>query len=204
MCGQVLVKEDRPCYRESHYKKEPCLGKGMESSVLDALIEKESLVAAEILRADKNAYRVLVDYGFRPTRNYASDGFELAKFAIRIALYLKNISGKRPSKEYPRTETVGVEKVPPARSHNEIKTAIMNILDSLGGLRAFVKTGQNVVIKPNVVADHGMKDGVYMGGVVTDLGLLKALVEILLPVTGKIIVAEGSSINLISLPDSAE
>lgn len=171
------------------------LEKGMEASMLDALIEKENLVAAEILRADKDAYRVLVEYGFRPTRNYASDGFDLVQLDLSTAVYLKKIAGKRPPEEYPGTEKVVVEKVPSTRTHNEIKTAIMNILDSLGGLEAFVKTGQTVVIKPNVVADHGMKDGVYMGGVITDLGLLKALVEILLPVAGKIIVAEGSSIN---------
>jgi uncharacterized protein (DUF362 family) len=170
-------------------------GKGMEAPMLDALIEKESLVAAEVLRADKNAYRVLVEYGFRPTKTYSSDGFDLAKLDLSTAVYLKKIAGKRPSEEYPGTETVVVEKVLPTRTHYEIKTAVMNILDSLGGLEAFVKTGQTVVIKPNVVADHGMKDGVYMGGVVTDLGLLRALVEILLPVAGKIIVAEGSSIN---------
>ena len=170
-------------------------GKGMETLMLDALIEKESLVAVEVLRADENAYRLLLDYGFRPTRTYTSDGFDLVKLDLSTAVYLEKIAGKRPPEEYPRTETVVVEKVPPTRSHNEIKTAIMAILDSLGGLEAFVKTGQTVVIKPNVVADHGMKDGVYMGGVVTDLGLLKALVEILLPMAGKIIIAEGSSIN---------
>ncbi len=171
------------------------VGTGIESPMLDALIEKESLVAAELLRADENTYRLLVEYGFRPTRNYTSDGFDLTHFDLSTAVYLKKIAGKRPSKEYSRTETVVVEKVPPTRTQNDIKTAILCILDSLGGLEAFVKTGQTVVIKPNVVADHGMKGGVYMGGVVTDLGLLKALVEILLPVAGKIIIAEGSSIN---------
>jgi uncharacterized protein (DUF362 family) len=152
-------------------------------------------VAAEVLRSDDNAYGVLVDYGFRPTRTYTLDGFDLVKLDLSTAVYLEKTEGKRPPKEYPGTETVVVEKIPPTRSHNEIKTAVMNILDSLGGLDAFVKTGQTVVIKPNVVADHGMKDGVYMGGVVTDLGLLKALVEILLSVAGQVIIAEGSSIN---------
>jgi uncharacterized protein (DUF362 family) len=171
------------------------VGKGMEAPILDALIEKESLVAAEVLRADKNAYHVLVEYGFRPTRSYTSNGFDLVKLDLSTAVYLKKTTGQNPSEEYPETETVVVERVPATRSHTEIKAAIMRILDSLGGLETFVKTGQTVVIKPNVVADHAMKDGVYMGGIVTDLGLLKALVEILLPIAGKIIVAEGSSIN---------
>jgi uncharacterized protein (DUF362 family) len=163
--------------------------------MLDALIAKESLVAAEILRSDQDAYRLLVDYGFRPTRTYTSDGLDFVILDLSIAVYLKKTAGQKPPEEYPGTETVVVEKVPATRTHDEIKTAIISILDSLGGLDAFVKRGQTVVIKPNVVSDHGMKDGVYMGGVVTDVGLLKALVDILLPVAGKIIVAEGSSIN---------
>jgi uncharacterized protein (DUF362 family) len=179
---QILVDKDH-------------IGKGIEAPMLDALIEKESLVAAEVLRADKDTYSILVDYGFRPTRNYTSDGFDLVKLDLSTAVYLKKIAGKRPPKEYPKTETVIVEKVPETRTRDEIKTAIMAILNSLGDLEAFVKTGQTVVIKPNVVADHGMKNGVYVGGIVTDLELLKALVEILLPVAGKIIIAEGSSIN---------
>jgi uncharacterized protein (DUF362 family) len=179
---QILVAKDQ-------------VGKGMEAPMLDALIEKDSLVAAEVLTADKDAYRVLLDYGFRPTRTYTSDGFDHIKLDLSTAVYLEKIKGKNPPEEYPRTEKVVVEKVPPTRSHDEIKAAVMGILDSLGGLETFVKTGQTVVIKPNVVADHGMKDGVYVGGIVTDLELLKALVEILLPVAGKIIIAEGSSIN---------
>jgi uncharacterized protein (DUF362 family) len=171
------------------------VGKGMEAPMLDALVAKESLVAAEILSSDEDAYGLLVEYGFRPTRSYTSDGFDLVKLDLSTAVYLKKTTGQNPSEEYRKTETVVVEKIPSTRSHIEIKTAIMRILDSLGGLETFVKIGQTVVIKPNVVADHGMKDGVYMGGIVTDLGLLKALVEILLPVAGKIIIAEGSSIN---------
>jgi uncharacterized protein (DUF362 family) len=62
-------------------------------------------------------------------------------------------------------------------------------------MEKFVKKGQTVAIKPNVVADHGLKDGVYTGGVVTDMGLLRALIDILLPVADKVIIAEGSSIN---------
>ena len=43
---QVLVRKNQ-------------VGKGMEASMLDALIAKESLVAAEILSSDQNAYRIL-------------------------------------------------------------------------------------------------------------------------------------------------
>jgi uncharacterized protein (DUF362 family) len=179
---QVLVSKD-------------LVEKGMEPPMLDALIAKESLIAAEILQSDQNAYRLLVNYGFRPTRTYTSDGFDYVKLDLSTAVYLEKTAGQKPPEEYLRTETVVVEKVPLSRTHDEIKQAIISVLDSLGGLDAFVKTGQTVVIKPNVVADHGMKNGVYTGGVVTDLGLLKALIDILLPVAGNIIVAEGSSIN---------
>ena len=51
------------------------------------------------------------------------------------------------------------------------------------------------MIKPNIVSDHGMKDGVYTGGIVTDIRLVEALIGLLLPVAGRVIVAEGSSIN---------
>jgi uncharacterized protein (DUF362 family) len=179
---QVLVKKNQ-------------VGKGMGTPMLDALIARESLVAAEILGSDQDAYRLLVDYGFRPTRTYTSDGLDFVILDLSIAVYLKKTAGQKPPEEYWRTETVVVEKVPATRTHDEIKKAVISVLDSLGGLDAFVKTGQTVVIKPNVVSDHGMKDGVYTGGVVTDLGLMKALVDVLLPVAGKIIIAEGSSIN---------
>jgi uncharacterized protein (DUF362 family) len=71
----------------------------------------------------------------------------------------------------------------------------MNIFNSLGGMDKFVKKGQSVVIKPNVVADHGLRNGIFHGGVVTDVRLVRALIELLLPVAGKVTVAEGASIN---------
>jgi uncharacterized protein (DUF362 family) len=71
----------------------------------------------------------------------------------------------------------------------------MNVLNALGGLENFVEKGQTVVLKPNVVADHGLRNGVYTGGIVTDIRVIRALIEILLPIAGKVIVAEGASIN---------
>ncbi|MGE5839410.1 MAG: DUF362 domain-containing protein, partial [Deltaproteobacteria bacterium] len=40
-----------------------------------------------------------------------------------------------------------------------------------------------------------LRDGVYYGGIVTDVRLVRALIELLLPAAGKVTVAEGASIN---------
>jgi uncharacterized protein (DUF362 family) len=95
---------------------------------------------------------------------------------LSIAVYLRKIKAKPPAKTYPKVEKVVVQKVPPTRTGEELKASLMNVINTLGGMDKFVKKGQNVVIKPNVVADHGLRDGVYMGGVVTDVGLVRALI----------------------------
>ena len=92
-------------------------------------------------------------------------------------------------------ETVAVEKVSDTKSHEEIKDSLIHLIDTLGGLDRFVRKGETVVLKPNVVADHGLRDGVYTGGIVTDIRVVRALIDILLPIAGKVIVAEGASIN---------
>ncbi|MBW1941881.1 MAG: DUF362 domain-containing protein [Deltaproteobacteria bacterium] len=170
-------------------------GKGMEAAMVDALISRESLVSSEILKEDTEKYTWMVAYGFRPTRFFASQGFEFVKMDLSTTVFLRKVTGQRPSREYPEKERVVLERVPPTRSHREIKASLTHVLDALGGLEKFLKKGQTVVIKPNVVADHGLRNGVYSGGIVTDLGLLKALIEILLPIAKKVIVAEGASIN---------
>ena len=168
---------------------------GLEGAIVDALIDQESLVSAEILTEDVEKYRWMIEYGFRPTRHFTKDGSTLVKMDLSIAVYLRKIKGKPPAKTYPNVEKVVVEKVPPTKSGEELKASLMNIFHSLGGMEKFVKKGQSVVIKPNVVADHGLREGVYQGGVVTDVRLVRALIEVLLPVAGKVTVAEGASIN---------
>ena len=173
----------------------PGVEEGLKEAVVDGLIEQESLVSAEILEKDLEKYRWMLDYGFRPTRPFQKDGADLLKMELSISVYLRKVRGKPPAKTYPGVEQVVIEKVPPTRSPEELKGSLLNLMDSMGGLERFVRKGQNVVIKPNVVADHGLREGVYHGGVVTDLGLVRALVEILLPIAGKVTVAEGASIN---------
>jgi len=170
-------------------------GQGMETIMIDALIAGESLVSAEILKADRAKADTLITYGFRPTRSFSSDGFDFVKMDLSTAEFLRKVRGWKPSKEYGKTELVAVERVPPSRTHDEIKTSLLNLINDLGGLEAFVGKGQTVAVKPNVVADHGFRDGVYHGGVVTDIALVRALIEILLTVAKKVIIAEGSSIN---------
>ena len=193
--GWVMYRPESSTIEEIIVRKGDVAGEGLEGSIVDALIDQESLVSAEILEKDAEKYRWMIEYGFRPTRYFKQDGSALVKMDLSIAVYLRKIKGKQPAKIYRHAEKVVVEKVPPTRSAEELKAALMNILHSLGGLEKFVKKGQSVVIKPNVVADHGLRDGVYQGGVVTDVGLVRALIEILLPVAGKVTVAEGASIN---------
>ncbi len=108
---------------------------------------------------------------------------------------MKDLKGAKPAKAYRKKEKVAIEKVPASQTYEEIKKSLGSLISKLGGLQRFVKPGQTVVIKPNLVADHGMVNGVYRGGVVTDIRIVKALVEFLLPVARKVTIAEGSSIN---------
>lgn len=192
--GWILFNPEHSTIEEILLRKE-WQGKDIEAHIFDALINRESLVSAEILKQDEGRYALMVDYGFRPTHLFNAGGFDLVKMDLSTAVYLSRVQGRKPAKEYTRQETVAVEKVPAIRNHEEIKASIMNVLNALGGLERFVEKGQTVVLKPNVVADHGLRDGVYTGGIVTDIGLMRALIEILLPLACKVIVAEGASIN---------
>jgi uncharacterized protein (DUF362 family) len=162
--------------------------------MVDALIKRESLLAAEILRDDTEKYRWMIEYGFRPTRSFKVQDFSFIKMDLSTSVFFSKVNGK-PQRTYQKKEVVAAERVAPSRTHDDIKAALIHIIKALGGMEKFVQKGQTVAIKPNVVADHGLKDGIYTGGVVTDIGLLKALIDILLPVAGRVIIAEGSSIN---------
>jgi uncharacterized protein (DUF362 family) len=193
--GWVVYRPPSSTIEEILLRKDNPATEGLERTILDALIERESLISAEILAEDAEKYRRLTEYGFRPTRRFNKDGTALLRMDLSIAVYLRKVRGKPPAKIYPNVEKVVVEKVPATRRGEELRASLMNIFRSLGGMEAFLKKGQNVVIKPNVVADHGLRNGVYHGGVVTDVGLVRALIEVLLPVAGKVTVAEGASIN---------
>jgi uncharacterized protein (DUF362 family) len=163
--------------------------------MMDQLVAAQSLVSAEILASDKQKYQWLVEYGFRPTRSFGQNGASFIKMDLSTSVLFERLERRKPAEAYRKKERVAIEKVPASQTYEEIKKSLGSLIDKLGGVRKFVKPGQTVVIKPNLVADHGMVDGVYRGGVVTDLRIVKALVELLLPVARKVIIAEGSSIN---------
>ncbi len=168
---------------------------GILFQMIDELIALQSLVSAEILRADQARYRWMVEYGFRPTRTFTTNGDSFLKMDLSTSVLFERLEGRKPAKAYHKKEKVAIEKVPASQTYEEIKKGVGSLISKLGGLQKFVKPGQTVVIKPNLVADHGMVNGVYRGGVVTDIRIVKALVEFLLPVARKVTIAEGSSIN---------
>jgi uncharacterized protein (DUF362 family) len=162
---------------------------------VDELIAKESLVSAEILEEDTEKFYWLGEYGFRPTRKIIAFGRSLIKMELSTVVFFQHLREHKPAKPYRKKERVVVEQVAAPQTEAEIKVALQDMLNRLGGIGKYVKPGHTVVLKPNVVADHGMLGGKYTGGVVTDIRILKGLIELLLPVAGKVIVAEGSSIN---------
>jgi uncharacterized protein (DUF362 family) len=192
--GWIIYDPDKSTIEEILIKNE-FSGQEREKDIVDALVVRESLIAAEILKEDEEKYQWMIKYGFRPTRLFTEAGFQVIKMDLSTSIFLQKLQGKAPSKTYRKKETVAIEKIPGTQTDKEIKNGVQNVIDKLGGLKRFVKNGQTVVIKPNIVSDHGLKDGVHTGGIVTDIRVIKSLVEILLPVAGKIIIGEGSSIN---------
>ena len=170
-------------------------GRKAEAHMVDALLVRENLVSAEILKENHNKYEWMIEYGFRPTRSFVKNGFSFIKMDLSMSVLLKKAKMLKPSKTYRRKEIVAIEKVSGAQTGQEIKAGIENLIKKLGGVQKYVKPGQTVVVKPNIVSDHGMKDGTWKGGIVTDIRLVKALIEVLLPIAGKVIIAEGASIN---------
>jgi uncharacterized protein (DUF362 family) len=170
-------------------------GKDPREAMVNTLIGRESLVAASVLEGDTGKYRFLLGYGFRPALSARSEGFTVTKMELSTAVLLEKTQAGKPFHPYRKKERVAIEKVPPTQTYGEIKQGISDLIDRLGGMRRFVKPGQTVAIKPNIVADHGLKDGKVTGGIVTDIRVVKALTEILLGVASHVYITEGSSIN---------
>jgi uncharacterized protein (DUF362 family) len=165
------------------------------TKAIDELIALESLVSAEIAENDIEKFNRLVEYGFRPARKIKAFDLSLVRMELSTSVFFERLKEHKPAKPYRKKERVVIEKVGGTQTEADIKGALQDLLNRLGGIKKYVKPGQTVVLKPNVVADHGMMGGKYTGGVVTDIRILKGLIELLLPVAGKVIVAEGSSIN---------
>lgn len=166
-----------------------------EKAILDQLVGQETLLAVELPVARFELIERLIDYGFRPTRRLSQQGFELARLELSSAILLNKLAAGLPAAVRNSRARVMIERVDETQSKKEIARSLTLLLRKMGGIKRYVKPGQTVVIKPNIVSDHGLKDGVYNGGVVTDIRLIAALVDILIPIAGQIIIAEGSSIN---------
>lgn len=192
--GWLIYNPSRSTIEETLLKNEG-QGRGLENLAIDALIKKETLVAAEICQTDDYKYRWMVDYGFRPTGSFTIGKTPIIKLDLSTSVLIDKLNELKVTRAYRKHETVAIEKIPDTQTDMEISMGLADLLHKLGGLDKYVKGGQTVVIKPNIVSDHGLKNGVYKGGIVTDIRLIKALVEMLLPVAGKVIIAEGSSIN---------
>ncbi len=170
-------------------------GKDPRGAMIDTLISRESLVAASVLKGDTEKYQFLLGYGFRPAFFSRPNGFSIIKMELSTAVLLNKTRAGKPFHSYRKRERVAIEKIPPSQTYEEIKQGVMNLIEKLGGIRRFVKPGQTVAIKPNIVSDHGLKDGKVTGGVVTDVRIIKAITEILLGIASRIYITEGSSIN---------
>lgn len=170
-------------------------GKNPSAAMMDAFISRESLIAVSLVKKDTEKYRFFLDYGFRPTRAFKQDGFDMITMDLSASVLLKKTIKKKPFHAWRKTERVAIEKIPGTQTYEEIKDGLTNLIDRLGGLKKFVKPGQSVAIKPNIVSDHGLKDGETVGGIVTDTRLVKALVDLLLPLASHVFITEGSSIN---------
>lgn len=166
-----------------------------EKDVLDQLVSRETLLAAEIPTAQTQLIGRLIDYGFRPIQHRTEHGIKLTRLELSSAVLLNKLAAGLPSATPKTRARVVIERVDESQSEEEIAKSLKILIKKLGGIARFVKPGQTVVIKPNIVSDHGIKDGEYNGGVVTDIRLIAALVDMLMPVAGQIIIAEGSSIN---------
>ncbi len=170
-------------------------GKDPRGAMVDTLLGRESLIAAIVLDGDAEKYQFLLGYGFRPGLSARTGGFTVTKMELSTAVLLEKTRTGKPFQPYRKRERVAIEKIPPTQTYDEIRQGVLNLIEKLGGIRRFVKPGQTVAIKPNIVADHGLRDGKVIGGIVTDIRVVKALTDILLGTASHVYITEGSSIN---------
>lgn len=191
--GWVIVNKRNSTIKEILLGKE-WEARGLKTPLLDRILEIHKLISSEVCKGDGASCAFLEEYGFRPAREFTHFGIPMMKMDLSAAVYLEKLRHlKKPS--YQGKEVVSVEKLFEKQTEKDIKNSLKQLIDRLGGIERFVKQGQTVVIKPNLVSEHGLKNGVKKGGIVTDIRVIKALVDLLIPLAGKIIIAEGSSIN---------
>ena len=91
-------------------------GKGLESIVLDKIIEEHKLVAFELPKGDSEKHDLLKAYGFRPTREYMLYGIPMVRMDLSTAIYLEKLKDMKKV-AYQGKEVVGIEKV--AETHTD-------------------------------------------------------------------------------------
>ena len=151
--------------------------------VLDTLLETHKLIAAELPKSDADRYQFLIAFGFRPTRTFVLHGVPMVTMDLSSAVYLEKLQ-RMKKLPYRGREIVGVEKVAATQSEAAIQESLRRVIESIGGLGKFVKPGQSVVIKPNLVSEHGLKNGVRRGGIVTDIRVIRAMWSSSCPLQG--------------------
>ncbi len=62
--------------------------------MIDELIAVQSLVSAEILRADQAKYGWMVEYGFRPTRTFTANGDSFLKMDLSTSVLFERLEGR--------------------------------------------------------------------------------------------------------------
>ena len=72
LLGWIVYRPDSSTLEEILVRKGEA--KGLEGAIVDALIDRESLVSAEVLKEDEGKYRWMIEYGFRPTRRRGRGG----------------------------------------------------------------------------------------------------------------------------------
>ncbi len=82
----------------------------------------------------------------------------------------------------------------------EIRSMVQSAINLVGGLQSFIKNGNTVVIKPNLVATRDLNDQLLTkeaNGVTTDWRIVKVLSEMIREINpkGKILLMEGSAQN---------
>lgn len=167
---------------------------GLGTLMIDRILVNHKLVSAAVPKSDGATCVFLEKYGFRPTRDFQLYGIAMVRMDLSAAVYLEKLNHLKPP-SYQGKEVVGIEKVAEKQTEKDIKDSLKQLIDKLGGIERFVKKDQTVVIKPNLVSEHGLKNGKRKGGIVTDIRVIKALVDLLSTLAGKIIIAEGASIN---------
>jgi len=138
--GWLIYSPNRSTIEEILLKKE-WRGRGLEPEVIDVLVKRETLVAAEICREDEDKYRWMVEYGFRPTGSFTIGEISGIKLDLSTSVLIDKLNKFKTTRAYRKKEQVAIERIPETQSDIEIRLGLANLLDKLGGLEKFVKPG---------------------------------------------------------------